>query len=99
MAELQDKPFTVPFQTSNSKKFKKAIGVQYTHLYRFAKQSRFANGVIELPRLKFWEERNKAAMISPYGDIPKKKWTLLNQMIEKEEKWLKSNRAWRLETK
>ena len=56
---------------------------------------RLAPGVIELPRLSSWVERNKENMISPYGDIPKNKWPLLNKSIDEEEKWLKNNKDWR----
>lgn len=51
-------------------------------------------GIVELPMLKTWEERNKANMIS-ISDIPKSKWSLLHEIIEKEEKWLKNNKGWR----
>jgi hypothetical protein len=56
---------------------------------------RLSSRIIELPPLKTWEERNKANMISPYGDIPKHKWPLLNATIEYEEKWLVKNKDWR----
>lgn len=51
-------------------------------------------GIVELPMLKTWEERNKANMIS-ISDISKGKWPLLYEMIEKEAKWLKNNKGWR----
>ena len=52
--------------------------------------------VIGLPKAKTWEERNKANMISLYGDVPKTDWPLLNEMIEREEKWLheSKNKEW-----
>ena len=52
------------------------------------------NGVVELPRLNTWDERRKAAMIS-ISDIPKEKWPILNEMVEKEIKWVNENRGWR----
>jgi hypothetical protein len=56
---------------------------------------RFFHGAIELPPLHTWDERNKANMILPYGDIPKNKWPLLKESTEKEAEWLKNNRGWR----
>ena len=52
--------------------------------------------VIGLPKATTWEERNKANMISLSGDVPKTDWPLLNEMIEREEKWLheSKNREW-----
>jgi hypothetical protein len=49
-------------------------------------------GIIELPGIHSWDERNKANMISPYGDIPINKWPLLHSSIEEEETWLRSNK-------
>jgi hypothetical protein len=51
-------------------------------------------GVVELPRLRTWKERRKANP-SSISDIPKSKWPLLNEMIEKEDKWLRHNKGWR----
>ena len=52
--------------------------------------------VIGLPKANTWEERNKANMISLYGDLRKTDSPLLNEMIEKEEKWLheSKNKEW-----
>jgi hypothetical protein len=55
---------------------------------------RFALGLVELPPLRTWDERSKASMISPYGDIPTTKWPLLNELRDKEEEWLRSNKGW-----
>ncbi len=75
------------YLTSNTKKPREMLlsGVKY----------RLSPGVVELPKLNSWEDRNKANMVSPYGDIPKSKWPLLNSMIEIEEKWLRNNNDWR----
>jgi len=55
----------------------------------------FKKGVtVELMKLRTWEERYKANMIS-ISDIPKTKWPILAQMIEKEDEWLRRNKAWR----
>jgi len=59
------------------------------------KKYRLSPGLIELPPLKTWEERNKASVISPYGNPPISKWRLLHEMREKEDEWLKSNKGWR----
>ncbi len=57
------------------------------------------HGVVELPALRTWEERRKASMISISGGISKNKWPLLNELIEKEGKWLERNKGWRIEAK
>ena len=44
--------------------------------------------------LRTWDERSKASMISPYGDIPTTKWPLLNELRDKEEEWLRNNKGW-----
>ena len=51
-------------------------------------------GVVELPRLRTWKERRKANP-SSISDIPKSKWPLLHNMIEKEDEWLRHNKGWR----
>jgi len=51
-------------------------------------------GVVELPRLRTWKERRKANP-SSISDIPKSKWSLLYEMIEKEDEWLRHNKGWR----
>lgn len=59
-----------------------------TETIRFSPQS-----VVELPKLKTWEERNKANMISV--DAPKRELPLFNNMTEKEEIWLQQHKGWR----
>ncbi|RJQ22794.1 MAG: hypothetical protein C4560_01755 [Nitrospiraceae bacterium] len=50
-------------------------------------------GIVELPILKTWEDRNKANMISPTDDD--NEWPLLHEMIKKEDQWLENNKVWR----
>ena len=73
--------------------FSKQIGTQGAIQVR-AKAVSFIYGVVELPRLKTWEERNRANMIS-ISVIPKNKWPQLHDVIEKEEEWLRRNKGWR----
>ena len=55
---------------------------------------KFAQGVVGLPKLKTWEERSDANAISPTDD--KSMWPTLQDMIEKEDAWLRSNQGWRM---
>jgi len=54
----------------------------------------FIAGIIELPKVKTWEERRKANP-SAISDIPTSEWPILNEMTEKEDEWLKHNKGWR----
>lgn len=49
-------------------------------------------GVVELPRLRTREEREKADMIAPTDN--ERQWPLLHEMIKKEDEWLKNNKGW-----
>jgi hypothetical protein len=61
---------------------------------RMGSRHKVTFGVVELPRLRTWKERRKANP-SSISDIPKSKWPLLKEMIEKEDKWLRHNKGWR----
>lgn len=50
-------------------------------------------GVVELPKLNTWEERDKANMISPTDN--ENDWPLLHEAINKEDEWLRNNKGWR----
>ena len=61
---------------------------------RMGSRHKVTFGVVELPRLRTWKERWKTNMIS-ISDIPENRWSLLHNMIEKEDKWLRHNKGWR----
>lgn len=50
-------------------------------------------GIVELPKLETWDERDKVNMISPTDD--ENDWPLLYEMIKKEDNWLKNNKGWK----
>jgi hypothetical protein len=58
-----------------------------------SKKEKVAFGIVELPKLKTWEERKKADMLSPTDD--ENEWPLLHKMIKDEDDWLWNNKNWR----
>ena len=63
-------------------------------IYIRRKKFSFTYGIVKLRPLSTWEERWRANMIS-ISDIPENKWPLLNEMIKKEDEWLRRNKGWR----
>ncbi|MEW6078556.1 MAG: hypothetical protein AB1724_12135 [Thermodesulfobacteriota bacterium] len=49
-------------------------------------------GIVELPKLNTWEERDKAHSVPGTGDFNP---PILYQMVQKEHEWLKQNQGWR----
>jgi len=54
------------------------------------------NGVVELKRLKTWDERREAQRFL-IANQPVKHWPILHKMVEEEHEWIKNNRGWKLE--
>lgn len=54
---------------------------------------KYLTGLVELPKLKTWDERRKSNMLSPTDD--QNEWPLLHRMIKNEDEWLWNNKNWR----
>ncbi len=75
-----------------SKEYGTSATIQIDH-----KTIKYTMGLVELPKLKTWDERRKANRIS-ISDIHERKWPLLNKAIKKENEWLKRHKGWRMES-
>lgn len=92
---LQTSP---PNVVSPEKLFSKEFGIVETVQIEH-KIIQFTLGMVELPKLKTWEERWKANIITVGGDVSKSEWPLLNELIKKEDEWLERHKGWRIESK